>query len=67
MDLVSAESSNISQIAVMHADCEDVDDFVARIAPLTDREPKVMMIGPVVGAHAGVGTIGVVYVTKERG
>lgn len=67
VDLVSAESSSISQIAVMHADCDDVDDFVARIAPLTDSEPKVMMIGPVVGAHAGVGTIGVVYVTKERG
>ena len=67
VDLVSAEGSNISQIAVMHAACDDVDDFVARIAPLTDSEPKVMMIGPVVGAHAGVGTIGVVYVTKERG
>ncbi len=67
VNLVDAESSNISQIAVMHADCDDVDDFVARIAPLTVSEPKVMLIGPVVGAHAGVGTIGVVYVTQERG
>ena len=65
VDLVAAEGPNISQIAVMHADCDDVDDFVARIAPLTDTEPKVMLIGPVVGAHAGVGTIGVVFVTKE--
>lgn len=65
VNLVSAEGPNISEIAVMHADCDDVDDFVARIAPLTDSEPRVMMIGPVVGAHAGVGTIGVVFVTKE--
>lgn len=65
VDLVAAEGPNISQIAVMHADCDDVDDFVARIAPLTDAAPRVMLIGPVVGAHAGVGTIGVVFVTKE--
>ncbi|WP_419917032.1 DegV family protein [Candidatus Poriferisodalis sp.] len=65
VDLVAAEGPNISQIAVMHADCDDVDHFVARIAPLTDAAPRVMLIGPVVGAHAGVGTIGVVFVTKE--
>ena len=65
VDLVAAEGPNISQIAVMHADCDDVDDFAARIAPLTGAEPKVMLIGPVVGAHAGVGTIGVVFITKE--
>ena len=65
VDLVSAEGRNISEIAVMHADCDDVDDFVARIAPLTGSEPRVMLIGPVVGAHAGVGTIGVVFLTKE--
>ena len=65
VDLVAAAGPNITQIAVMHADCDDVDDFVARIAPLTDSEPRVMLIGPVVGAHAGVGTIGVVFVTKE--
>ncbi len=65
VDLVAAEGPNISVIAVMHADCDDVDDFVARIAPLTDTEPRVMLIGPVVGAHAGVGTIGVVFITKE--
>ena len=65
VDLVSAEGPNIAEIAVMHADCDDVDEFVARIAPLTDSEPRVMLIGPVVGAHAGVGTIGVVFVTQE--
>ena len=65
VDLVSAQSANISQLAVMHADCADIDDFVARITPLTDIEPMVMLIGPVVGAHAGVGTIGVVFIERE--
>ena len=65
VDIVSAERSNIAQIAVMHADCDDVDAFVERIAPLTQSEPKVMMIGPVVGAHAGAGTIGVVFLEAE--
>ena len=65
VDLVSAESANISQLAVMHADCADIDDFVARIAPLTDIEPMVILIGPVVGAHTGVGTIGVVFIERE--
>ncbi|WP_419944041.1 DegV family protein [Candidatus Poriferisodalis sp.] len=63
--LVSSESENIERLAVMHADCSDVDDFVARIAPLTDAEPEVMMIGPVVGAHTGAGTIGVVFIERE--
>ena len=65
VDLVAAESDRISEIAIMHADCADVDDFAARIEPLTSSEPRVMLIGPVVGAHAGAGTIGVVFTTKE--
>ncbi|WP_419842407.1 DegV family protein [Candidatus Poriferisodalis sp.] len=65
IDLVAAAGPNIAQIAVMHADCDDVDDFVQRIAPLTSSEPRVMLIGPVVGAHAGVGTIGVVFVERD--
>ncbi|WP_419907898.1 DegV family protein [Candidatus Poriferisodalis sp.] len=65
VDLVSTERANIERLAVMHADCADVDDFVARVAPLTDAEPEVMMIGPVVGAHTGAGTIGVVFIERE--
>ena len=65
VDLVATESANIERLAVMHADCTDVDDFVARVAPLTDAEPEVMMIGPVVGAHTGAGTIGVVFIERE--
>ena len=65
VDLVAAESANIERLAVMHADCADVDDFVARVAPLTGASPEVMMIGPVVGAHTGAGTLGVVFIERD--
>ena len=65
VNLVAETADRIERIAVMHADCSDVDDFVERIAPLVDAEPMVSLIGPVVGAHAGAGTIGVVFI--ERG
>ena len=46
-------------LAVMHADCSDVDAFVDMLRPLYSGEIIVGDIGPVVGAHAGRGTIGV--------
>jgi DegV family protein with EDD domain len=49
----------VEQLAVMHADCSDVDQFVAMLAEVYPGEIIVGEIGPVVGAHAGRGTIGV--------
>lgn len=60
LDAVAAEPA-IERLAVMHADCDDIDDFVARIKELHDGEILVGEIGPVIGAHAGPGTIGVIY------
>ncbi|MEM8904942.1 MAG: DegV family protein [Actinomycetota bacterium] len=51
----------IERLAVMHADCDDVDDVVRQLSELHDGEILVGEIGPVIGAHAGPGTIGVVY------
>jgi fatty acid-binding protein DegV len=45
----------------MHADCDDVDEFVAKVREFHDGEILVGEIGPVIGAHAGPGTIGVIY------
>ena len=55
VDKVREASANpgISQLAVLNADCSDVDAFVAQI--------MVGEIGAVVGAHAGRGTIGVAF------
>ena len=46
---------------MLHADCDDVDEFVARLRPFYRDEIVVGQIGPVVGAHAGLGTIGIAY------
>jgi hypothetical protein len=46
---------------VLHADCSDVDEFVDMLRPLYDGEIVVGEIGPVIGTHAGRGTIGVAF------
>jgi DegV family protein with EDD domain len=61
VDKVAAYRGRIDHLAVLHADCSDVDAFVERLRPLTDGEIVVGQIGPVIGAHAGRGTIGVAF------
>jgi DegV family protein with EDD domain len=51
----------IENLAVLHADCSDVDEFVAMVRPYADADVVVGEIGPVVGTHAGRGTIGVAF------
>ncbi len=55
-----AEAGRIERLSVMHADCDDVDAFVARVRPYAPGDVLVGRIGPVIGAHAGRGTIGVI-------
>jgi len=61
VDKVAAASGAMEHLAVLHADCDDVDEFVAQLRPFYADEIVVGQIGPVVGAHAGLGTIGVAY------
>jgi DegV family protein with EDD domain len=51
----------IEQMAVMHADTTDVDEFVDQLRPFCDKPIMVSDLGPVIGAHAGRGTTGVVF------
>ena len=46
---------------MLHADCRDVDAFVDQLRPMAPSEIVVGQIGPVIGAHAGRGTIGVAF------
>ena len=64
VDKVASYRDRIEHLAVLHADCSDIDAFVERLAPLTDGDIVVGQIGPVIGAHAGRGTIGVAF--QER-
>lgn len=57
------EAGTIETLMVMHADCSDVDAFVEMLRPHYAGEIVVGDIGPVVGTHAGHGTIGVAFST----
>lgn len=61
IELVSSQDSTIQNLAVLHAACDDVDQLVSALAPLVDHEILVGQVGPVVGSHAGIGTIGVTF------
>lgn len=51
----------IENLAVLHAMCDDVVPFVAQVEEIHGRPVIVGNIGPVVGSHAGQGTIGVAF------
>ncbi len=55
----------LDSLFVLHADCRDVDQFVAMLRPHVEGEIVVGDIGPVVGSHAGRGTIGVAFFTRS--
>lgn len=55
------ESGPLDSLYVMHADCRDVDQFVEMLRPHVAGQIIVGDIGPVVGSHAGHGTIGVAF------
>lgn len=52
---------NVTNLAVLHADCSDVDHFVEMLRPFYNGEIVVGDIGPVVGSHTGRGTIGIAF------
>ena len=51
----------VENLMVINADCSDVDAFVEQLRPHYAGEIVVGDIGPVVGSHAGRGTIGIAY------
>lgn len=61
VEKVADDAARIESLAVLHADCTDVDDFVAMLRPHYAGEIVVGEIGPVIGTHAGRGTIGVAF------
>jgi DegV family protein with EDD domain len=64
VDKVASYQGRIENLAVLHADSSDVDEFVAKLRRYAPGEIVVGQIGPVIGAHAGRGTIGVAF--QER-
>ncbi len=61
IDQVKQYDGRMENLAVMHADCSDVDMFVDMLRAHYDGEIVVGEIGPVIGTHGGRGTIGVAF------
>ncbi|MDX2380516.1 MAG: DegV family protein [Acidimicrobiia bacterium] len=61
IDQVKRYDGRMENLAVMHADCSDVDMFVDMLRQHYDGEIVVGEIGPVIGTHGGRGTIGVAF------
>ena len=54
----------IENLAILQADCTDVEEFVAMIRLHYEGEILIGDIGPVVGSHTGRGTIGLAFQLK---
>lgn len=65
VEQVRANAADIERLAVLHAACDDVDVLVRQLEPLVDTSILVGQVGPVVGAHAGLRTIGVVFQVRS--
>ena len=63
--IVEQNADQIDQIFVTHAACDDVDSFLEQVRSVVNVEVLVGQVGPVVGAHAGIGTIGVAFQTAN--
>ncbi len=59
-----AAVDGLDSVFVLQADCRDVDQFVEMLRPHVDGQIVVGDIGPVVGSHAGRGTIGVAFFAR---
>jgi len=57
------EHTDVTRVAVAHADCSDVDAFVDMLRPHAPGDILVGDIGAVIGTHAGRGTMAVVFQT----
>jgi DegV family protein with EDD domain len=61
IETVRSYDGRMENLAVMHADCSDVDAFVDMLRTHYDGDIVVGEIGPVIGTHGGRGTIGVAF------
>ncbi|TMC50139.1 MAG: DegV family protein [Chloroflexi bacterium] len=56
------ETGRGAVVAVGHADCpEDARLLAEKVAPHCDGDPEITPIGPIVGCHAGPGTLGLAF------
>lgn len=70
LDIVKAKGENLSdyRVYIMEADClTDAEEFSKRLLELfPNTEIRIQRVGPVIGAHCGPGTLGVIFHAKEK-
>ncbi|MBQ8394490.1 MAG: DegV family protein [Clostridia bacterium] len=70
VDYIATKGSELDKykIFVVHADCEEeANTFVNALkAKFGDLDVTLQPVGPVIGAHCGPGTIGLVFHSKEK-
>ncbi len=64
INYLSERSERIDEIAVISANATDTDEFISRIQEIFPTKTILSTtIGPVIGSHAGRGTIGITFTT----
>ena len=65
VDILRNQEVPIERLAVLNAQCADIDSFIAMVKEVYTGEIIVGDIGAVIGTHAGQGTIGIVFRLAE--
>lgn len=61
-----AGEAPLDRLAVCNGAADDIDDVVSRLSGIDVAEPTVVVdLGPVVGTHAGPGTIGICFIKSS--
>jgi DegV family protein with EDD domain len=58
-------AGKVERLGVLHAQCPDIDDFVAKVREVYQGDIMIGDIGAVIGTHAGQGTIGIAFRTAQ--
>ena len=61
IDILRQNADGLERVGILHAQCADIDQFVASVREVWSGDVIVGDIGAVIGTHAGVGTIGVAF------
>ncbi|MGI8792571.1 MAG: DegV family protein [Acidimicrobiales bacterium] len=60
------EFDNVEQLAVMHGDAPDIEEFLSMLSGIYPRDDIIVGdLGAVIGTHGGPRTMGITFFTKE--
>jgi len=59
------EAGEVENLAILHANATDIDEFMASLADIAGvASARTNIIGAVIGTHGGPGTVGITYQVK---